>query len=227
VGGRAGRRWGLCIDRYVIEHGPSDRDHRGPEARVGSEDAVVAMAMDARRRNEAGRAVEQLEGSEAKLVVTVHIGLGEPVDQASLRRGERPDAGGGVKTLQGERPPRTVAKEPLETRPVLGLDADGAVNRAAEDTEHRRCEAAAGPTPGAHVRRRGGVEEPAPGKPAQDAKLYGTGQGYRVSSLESGGPATRWGTLSGCSSNRIGVLGHDLTRDLTQIGTGPPREATR
>jgi len=89
---------------------------------------VVSVSMDARRRHEAGRAVEQLKGSEAKLVVTVHIGLGEPVDQASLRRGERPDAGGGVKTLQGERPPGRVADEPLETRSVLALDADGAVD---------------------------------------------------------------------------------------------------
>jgi hypothetical protein len=62
-------------------------------------------------------------------VAAVPIGLGEPVDQASLRRGEGPDTSRGVKPLQGERPPGTVANEPLATRPVLSLDADGAIHR--------------------------------------------------------------------------------------------------
>ena len=43
------------------------------------------MSVNAGRRNEMGQAVEQLEGREAKLVATVHIRLGESVDQASLR----------------------------------------------------------------------------------------------------------------------------------------------
>jgi hypothetical protein len=58
---------------------------------------VVAVPVDARRRHEGGELVEQLKGRETKLVATVHIGLGEPVDKASLRRRERPDTGGGVK----------------------------------------------------------------------------------------------------------------------------------
>jgi len=108
---------------------------------------VVAVSVDAGRRHEAGESVEQLKGREAKLVAAVHIGLGEPVDQASLRRGERLETGGGVKPLQSERPAGAVADEPLETRPVLSLDADGAIHRKA-----------AGPAPGAHVRRRGVVQ---------------------------------------------------------------------
>ena len=143
---------------------------------------MVAVSMDAGRRHEAGEAgeageaVEELEGSEgseAKHLATVHLGLGEPVHQASLRRGEPSDAGKCVK--------------PLETRSVLALDADGAVDGAVEDTEHRRCEASAGPAPRAHVRRRGGVQEPAPDEPPQNAELYRAGQRLRVSILESGG----------------------------------------
>jgi hypothetical protein len=65
------------------------------------------------------------------LLATVHIGLGEPVHQASLRRRERLDADGGVESLEGERSPRTVASEPLQARAVLALDADGAVDRKA------------------------------------------------------------------------------------------------
>jgi hypothetical protein len=89
---------------------------------------VVAVSMDAGRRNEAGQALEQLEGCEAKLLATVHIGLGKPVDQTSFRRRERLETGRGVEPLQGERPPGAVANEPLETRSVLALDADRAVD---------------------------------------------------------------------------------------------------
>ena len=42
-----------------------------------------------------GQSLEQLEGSEAKHFAAVHIGLGKPVDQASLRQAEGRDAGGG------------------------------------------------------------------------------------------------------------------------------------
>jgi hypothetical protein len=89
---------------------------------------VVAVPVDARRWYEPGEAVEQLKGRKLKLVATVHIGLGEPIHQASVRRGEGLDTGGGVESLKGERPPRTVANEPLETRSVLALDPDRCVD---------------------------------------------------------------------------------------------------
>jgi len=135
-----------------------------------------------RRRNEAGQALEQLEGCEAKRLATVQIELGEPVDQAGLGRRERRDAGGGVKPRTGERPPRAVPNEPLQTRSVVLLDADGAVDGRA-----------AGPSPdppsacARHVRCRGGVQEPTPGEPAQDAKRHRLRQGACVSGRESGG----------------------------------------
>ena len=46
---------------------------------------------------------------------------------------------------------------------------------------------AAGPAPRAHVRRRGGIQEPAPDEPSKDAQLHRTGQGFRVWGLEAGG----------------------------------------
>jgi hypothetical protein len=142
---------------------------------------VVAVPMDAGRWNEPGQAVEQPEGGEAKHFATVNIGLGEPIHQASLRRGERLETGGCMEPLQGERPPRTVPNKPLETRSVLALDPDRCVDGKP-----------AGPAPCAHIRHRGGVHEPAPGEPAQDVKLHRAGQGFRVlslrlSSLEAGG----------------------------------------
>ena len=134
------------------------------------------MPMDAGWRNKAGQSLEQLEGSKAKHLATVHIGFGEPVDQAGLGRGKRPDAGGGVKPLQGERPPGAVPNEPLKTRSVVLLGTDGAVNRKA-----------AGPPPRAHVRRGGEVQEPTPCEPAQDVTLHRAGQGFRISGLVAGG----------------------------------------
>jgi hypothetical protein len=135
---------------------------------------MVAMAMDAGGWNEAGQAVEELEGGEAKHFAAVHVGLSEPIHQASVWRGERPETVGGVEPLQGERPPGAVSTEPLESRSVLALDADGAV-----DGEP------AGAAPCEHVCRRGGVQEPAAGKPPQDAELHRAGQDFRVSSLEA------------------------------------------
>ena len=114
--------------------------------------------------------------SDGRYFTSVHIGLGEPIHQASFRRGERPETGGGVEPLQGERPARTVANEPLETRSVLGLDADGAIDREPP-----------GALPRAHVRRRRGVQESAPCEPPGDAKLHRARQGLRVPSLEAGG----------------------------------------
>ena len=153
---------------------------------------MVAVPMDAGRWNEPGQAVEQLEGSEAKLLATVHIGLGEPIYQPSLRRGERLEIGGAVESLQGERPPRTVPNEPLETRSVLALDPDRCVDGKP-----------AGPLPRAHVRHRGGIQEATPAEPAQDAKLHRAGQGLRVPSLKAGGLVEADSPLDGAGDHAI------------------------
>jgi hypothetical protein len=50
---------------------------------------------------------------------------------------------------------------------------------------------ATGPPPGAHVRRRGGVQEPPPCEPAQNAKLHRARQGFRIPGLEAGGLRNR------------------------------------
>jgi len=70
----------------------------------------------------------------------------------------------------------------LQARSVLALDADRSIDRKAPG-------APPDPPPACarHVRRRGGVQEPAPCEPPQNAQLYRTRQGFRVSGLESGG----------------------------------------
>ena len=61
-------------------------------------------------------------------------------------------------------------------RAVLALDADRSIDRKAP-----------GAPPRAHVRHGGGIQELVPGEPPQNAQLYRTRQGFRVSDLESGG----------------------------------------
>ena len=74
-----GCRGRLHTDRAAVGHGPSDRDHCGSQSFVGSQDSVVAVSMEGtdaksvgRGRNEAGQALEQLEGPDAKRLATVH-----------------------------------------------------------------------------------------------------------------------------------------------------------
>ena len=49
-----------------------------------SQDAVVAVSMHSRGRDELGDGVEELEGREQQLGVAVDVRLGESVDQAAL-----------------------------------------------------------------------------------------------------------------------------------------------
>jgi hypothetical protein len=56
--GSFGRTFGLGGVGVVAAEG----DDPGPEACVGGEDAVVAVAVDAGRRDQAGEGVEKLEG---------------------------------------------------------------------------------------------------------------------------------------------------------------------
>ncbi len=75
-----------------------------------SRSPLASVSMDARRRHEKGKSVEQRKVRDVRLVATGQIGLGAPVDRADLRRGDRPEAGRCVKPLEGERPPRTVTR---------------------------------------------------------------------------------------------------------------------
>jgi hypothetical protein len=66
----------------------------GPEPGVRSQNAVVAVAMNARRRDELGEGLEELEGREEQLGAAVDIGFGEAVEKAALGCRE---GGGGVR----------------------------------------------------------------------------------------------------------------------------------
>jgi len=140
---------------------------------------------------------------QAKRLATVQIGRGEPIDHTSLWRGERLKAGRGVKPLQGERPARTGANEPLETCSVLALDADGAV-----DGEARRSAATCAypprwQRPGGHAGRTIAGREAAP----------------RGSGLPHPGPRRGWPRGSGrLAPSRLRTHRRERTHDRDRAG---------
>ena len=56
--------------------GPAEGDDGSAELGVGSEDAVVAVTVHARGRDEPGESFEEVEGREDELVTAVDVGLG-------------------------------------------------------------------------------------------------------------------------------------------------------
>ena len=95
------------------------------QGRIGGEDAVVAVAMDAGWRKNRGQAVQELQSGEAQRGTAGGIGLGEDVENLVGAAANQ------VEPVEGERTPGTVADEALQTGAVGGLDADAGVQAKA------------------------------------------------------------------------------------------------
>jgi hypothetical protein len=104
------------------------------------EDAVIAVAVHARRWHEGDEALEELQRREDNLGAPVRSRFGEPIEEPRVRRSEGCDAGEGMKALEGEGWPGTIAQEALEAGTILTFAAHGSV-----DAEP------AGSLPGEHV----------------------------------------------------------------------------
>ena len=87
--------------------------------------------MDAGRGHEAGQSLEELDGGEDEDRPPVGGRAREPVDESGLRRGERVMTGWGLKTVQCERGPGTVAHQPLDALTIVALDANRRVDAEA------------------------------------------------------------------------------------------------
>jgi hypothetical protein len=87
----------------------------------------VAVAVDARRWDEPGEPLEELEGRENDLGAPVGGGARESVEEPGLGRSEGGRPAECVEAFEGERGPGTVPREALDARAVLALDADGSV----------------------------------------------------------------------------------------------------
>jgi len=74
------------------------------------------MAVTARRQDQGGEAVEQLEGVELDQGVAVHIGLGQLVDDGLLADAQQPPLGKGM--------PGSVSGQPLQTLSVVVGNVD-------------------------------------------------------------------------------------------------------
>jgi hypothetical protein len=97
------------VDLLELLVGPSVANDVGAQACVGRENAVVAVAMGAGRRDQPGESLEELEGREPQAEAAVGEGAGEPVEEASVALAKGWLAGEGVEAVEGEGRPGTVA----------------------------------------------------------------------------------------------------------------------
>jgi len=115
---------------------------------MGCQDTVIAVAVHAGWGHEGDEALKQLQRREDDLGAPVGPtfggcpGFGEAVEEARVGGGQGSDAGEGMKALEGEGRPGTVAQEALDAGTVVALDADGSVD--AEPTGSLPREHAAG-----------------------------------------------------------------------------------
>jgi len=122
-----------------------------PQERIGGEDPMVTVAMDAGWGEDLGQAVQRLQGRETQGGAAGEVGPRQDVE----------DLVGAVvnemKAVEGKGRPSTIPDEPLEARPVGGLDADAGVQ-----TEPATV------IPGEHVLGLVGFQEPVAAKVSQD-----------------------------------------------------------
>ena len=82
--GHPGRPMGQVEVEEDVPYGGGEGDERyDPHLTAAGRAQEREHLVDA--SHEPGQSLEQLKGSEAKFLATVHIGLGEPVNQASVR----------------------------------------------------------------------------------------------------------------------------------------------
>jgi hypothetical protein len=129
-----------------LGRGSTDSDDGGAQAGMGRQDAVVAVAVHARRWHEGDEALEELQRREDDLGTPVRPtfggcpGFGKPIQEPRVGRGEGGDAGEGMKAFESEGWAGTIAQETLDTGTVVTLDAHRSI-----DTEPT------GALPGEHV----------------------------------------------------------------------------
>ncbi len=99
--GRLGNGW--LLRRYCGR--PGQNGDRGAQGRIRGQDTVIPMAVQARRWDEGGEPVDELQGCEYQVCAPIGTGLRQVVDQ--------PISAGRLQTLQGERGSGAVPNEAL------------------------------------------------------------------------------------------------------------------
>jgi hypothetical protein len=114
---------------------------------------MIAVAVEARRREQRGQPLDQFQGREPQLGATIGLGLGETIDELLVAKLLEP--------LQGEGWARAVAQQPLQAGAVGAYDPDRSIQREASAV-----------VPAGHLARIGGIERAGAGKPAQHAGAH-------------------------------------------------------
>jgi hypothetical protein len=84
---------------------------------------MVTVTMRMRWRNQRGKPLDKLQWGEHQIGAAIRLRFGQVVNQ--------PLRVDGLQPLQGERRAGTVAQQPLEPGPVIGLDPDRGIDREA------------------------------------------------------------------------------------------------
>jgi hypothetical protein len=175
----------------------AEGDDSGSKSCIGGEDAVIAVAVDPGRRDQAGEGIEELERREDEEGAAVGGGASGLVEDPANAHGVgRPRRGAGLErfgvagsgwpaacsrfgldteTVEGEGRAGAVADEPLAAGAVGAVDADGGVEAEA-----------AGPLPGEHVVDGVLIEEAAALEEAEHPALEDGREGASVVSGEVG-----------------------------------------
>jgi hypothetical protein len=82
---------------------------------------MIAVAMDARGRDQRGQPLEQFQGTQPQLGAPVRLGLGEAIDELLVA--------GLLEPLQRKGRARAVAQQPLQPDAVVAFDADRSIQR--------------------------------------------------------------------------------------------------
>jgi hypothetical protein len=128
---------------------------------VRREEAVVAVAVDPRGRDQAGEPAEELARGEHELGAAMCVAFRKAVEQARVLGGEGGRLAQRVQAFERERGARAVAHQPLDTGTVVALDPYGGVHAEA-----------AGTLPGQHVAGVGVAQKPPPPKYPQHTALH-------------------------------------------------------
>ena len=174
-GGRGQGRWEWEIPHGIpdvvvgiVLVGPS-RDQR-PQGGIGSEDAVVAVAMNPGWGKDGGETIQKLEGREAERGAAREIRSREDGEHLV---GAATDE---VKPLESEGGPGTVADQALEAGSVMALDTDAGVEAKTTAV-----------IPAEHILGFVGFEEAMATKMAEDSFAYRVLEALQELGRESGG----------------------------------------
>ena len=128
------------------------------------------------RRDQPSQAVEELEGGQAERGAAVSGRTRQMVDEAGVGGAQGPVRRGVLQPVKRERGSSTIPEQSLQPGPIMGGDADRAVEAEAS-----------GPAPAEHVVGLGAGQQPSAYVESEDAMLDDGGEASGICGVETAG----------------------------------------